>query len=233
MFSSSSSAKLLIVDDSREICDAIVESLKALNLQTVIAQSVQEALEKLKSAHYSQFILDLGLPDGDGYGLLNEIRSMEEYRQTPVTILSASTDTPSKLSAFSLGADDYIMKPFNVLELRARVESKMKRVVAERDASENIKVGNLRLEAAKQQVQVIGSGELIRLSPTEFRILAILARRSDVIFSRQQILDQVWGQDVYVNDRTVDTHIYTLRKKLGVYGNMVRSIPGEGYCLSL
>lgn len=231
MFSTGAS-KLLVVDDCTEICATISEALRPLSIETVCAYSVKEALSKISAEHYSQFILDLRLPDGDGYTLLNEIRSIDAYRQTPVTILSSSTDIPSKLSAFSLGADDYVMKPFNLLELRARVESKLKRAVAEKDSTDNFKVGNLRLEPSKQQIQIIGSKELIRLSPTEFRIFAILARRCDVIFTRQQILDQVWGNDVYVNDRTVDTHIYTLRKKLGVYGNMVRSVPGEGYCCS-
>lgn len=223
-------SKTLVVDDSPEICDMVTEVLKALPVQVVCAASVKEANEKLHSEDFSQFIIDLHLPDGDGYSLVNEIRSRESSRMAPITILSASTDIPSKVSAFSLGADDYVVKPFNLLELRARVEAKLKRVASEKEAKENLQIGGLRLDAAKQQVFVTATNQLIRLSPTEFRILAIMAKRQEVIFSRQQILDQVWGDDVYVNDRTVDTHIYTLRKKLGSYGALIRSVPGEGYC---
>jgi DNA-binding response OmpR family regulator len=221
--------KILVVDDSVEVLSVVSAALVGLKIQVVPAASATEANHLIQESKFDLILLDLGLPDGDGLVILNQIRSNQKIAKTPVIIISANIELSSKLSAFSIGADDYVTKPFNVLELRARVEAKLRRFAEAKEAQETFQAGPLTLDSNKQQVFVIESQQLVHLSPTEFRLLALMARRPGVIFSREKFLDQIWGQEISVTDRTVDTHIYSLRKKLGSLGNLIRSVQGEGY----
>lgn len=221
--------KVLVVEDSPDIYSVIAAALAPLQLHLVSASSVLEAVNQISSHIFDFVILDLGLPDGDGLSVLNCIRQNNQQQNTPVFILSSKADISSKVSAFSIGADDYITKPFDILELRARVESKLRRFSLDEGTDDYIYAGPLTLEMNKLTVLIKDSHVTIHLSPIEFRLLALFARRPGNIFSRCQILDQIWGSDVHVTDRTIDTHVYTLRKKLGEYGELIKSVQGEGY----
>lgn len=220
---------VLIIDDSPEMCELIASSFRQLPVRVSTAQSIGEAKNLISLNEYAMFVVDLNFPDGDGYSLINLIRNLSNHKLTPIVIVSGSTDIPAKLSAFSIGADDFITKPFHPLEFKARMESKIKKIIASAIGDEVLRLCCLQLHMAKQSVEVSETKETIPLSPREFRLLAFLAKHVDNIYSRQQILDHIWGNEVYVNDRTVDTHIYFIRKKLGQYAKFIESVPGEGY----
>lgn len=224
--------KILAVDDSTEIHELLKIVLTPLNGELVLATSVAEADQRIKETSFDLFILDLHLLDGDGLDLLSHIRQSQSYKTTPVIILSQREDIVYKLSAFSLGADDYMTKPFNQLELKARVETALRRIALVREAENVINAGPFILEPNKQVLQTKEDHKTIHLTPTEFKILSMLARKPEVIFSRDQILDHVWGNEISVTDRTIDSHIYTLRKKLGPWSHYVKSVQGEGYRFS-
>ncbi len=221
--------KILVVEDSLEISSVVTNALAALRVQIIVATSVSDALRQMQNQAFDLIILDLVLPDGDGLDVLSRVRESAEQHKTAVFVLSSKSDISSKISAFSIGADDYMTKPFNLLELRARVESKLKRQTIESGTEENVFVGPFVLEVNKFSVLIKSINKTIHLSPIEFRLLCLFAKRPGNIFSREQILDQIWGSDVHVTDRTIDTHVYTLRKKLGEYGEYIKSVQGEGY----
>lgn len=221
--------KVLVVEDSLEISSVVTSALSALRVQTFVAASVSDALLQMQTQAFDLIILDLVLPDGDGLDVLSRVRESAEQQKTAVFVLSSKADISSKISAFSIGADDYMTKPFNLLELRARVESKLRRQTVEHGSEESVFAGPFVLEVNKFSVLIKDINKTIHLSPIEFRLLCLFAKRPGNIFSREQILDQIWGSDVHVTDRTIDTHVYTLRKKLGEYGEYIKSVQGEGY----
>jgi len=247
--------KFLIVEDSEETSHAVEAALAPLDAECVTVTGLSDAEKKIHEMDFSAFIVDLSLPDGDGFSLVNSIRRQAKYLQAPVIILTGNNEITSKVNAFSSGADDYVMKPFNILELRARVDSKIKRMKSTSSwgplslgsASGSSRVGTsaatLNLDIGKDEI-VVGPLILlpsqqsvchkdlnnpIPLSSTEFRILALLARNSGTIYSRDQILEMIWGNADSVTDRTVDSHVYTLRKKLGEYRKLIHSVQGQGY----
>ena len=220
---------ILVVEDSADIYSIITAALSPLKVKLTPAISVAEALERLNSGSYDLIILDLGLPDGDGLSVLSQVRQKARQAKTAVFIVSSKSDLSSKVSAFSFGADDYITKPFNTLEFRARIESKLKRMTLESDEQDIIHAGPLALETNKLSVSVDRNNQPIHLSPVEFRILALIAKRPGNIFSREQMLNSIWGSDIHISDRTIDTHVCSLRKKLGPFGKLINSVQGEGY----
>ncbi len=221
--------KVLIVDDAEEIILAVESALAPLGVETMTAQTVSEALQKAAVNLFDLVIIDIMLPDGDGFDLFTKIRSLHDYKKVPVIFLTAKDDIASKVSAFSLGADDYVVKPFHLLELRARVENKLKKHAEMSMEGDQITAGPLTLEVSSQRLKVRGKGEFIALTPREFKILLLLVKSPDRIFSREYILDKIWGQDVFVTDRTVDAHVCYLRKKLSKFSTHIESVPGEGY----
>jgi DNA-binding response OmpR family regulator len=222
---------ILVVDDSPEVLVLVRAALSSGSIDCQFAASVQAGKALLLESIFSLFIFDLHLPDGDSHALISFVRSLLHYRDTPILILSSSSEPECKVSVFNLGADDYLCKPFNILELRARVDRMLARVRSFSEGEAITGAHGLRLDSSKNLVFTDFRPEGISLSNTEFRLLATMARRSGVHFSRQQLLDIVWGHSIAVNDRTIDTHIYTIRKKLGPLGALIRSVPGVGYCV--
>ncbi len=221
--------KTLLIDDSPEIALAVESALSPIGITVDTAVSVAEGLQKANATHYDLLIIDIMLPDGDGFDLYLKARNFHGYEKTPVIFLTAKEDVGSKVSAFSLGADDYIVKPFNLLELRARVECRLKKHQERSTEGDQVAAGSLILEVSSQRLRILGRNDNISLTPREFKILLLLVRNPDRIFTREHILDKIWGQDVYVTDRTVDAHICYLRKKLEQFSTYIESVPGEGY----
>jgi two-component system phosphate regulon response regulator PhoB len=223
---------ILVVEDSEEMQFLIKSALAPLRQNIYGSSTVNEAVKLINQHEFAIVILDLHLPDGDGLNVLNYLRQKQCSQKNMTLILSGNADVTSKISAFSIGADDYITKPFNILEFCARVESKLRKLLEYDEESMVIQVGPLILEKNKNKVVFADSKESIYLSPIEFRMLMLLARHPGNIYSREQILNHVWGDNINVTDRTVDTHIYTLRKKLGQYGALIKSVQKEGYRFS-
>ena len=220
---------ILVIDDSEDLVAAVESALSPLGLGFDTAGNVQQGLDKIALKKYSLVIIDIGLPDGDGFDLFQKIRNLNSHKKTPVIFLTANEDVGSKISAFALGADDYIVKPFHLLELRARVDRRLKKLLEDDSDHDQVISGPLVLEISSQRVTIAGKNNYVTMTPREFKILLLLTKNPDQIFSREYILDQIWGKDIYVTDRTVDAHICYIRKKLENYSTHIQSVPGEGY----
>ena len=223
--------KVLVIDDAIEIAISVEAAIGSASISVDAAYTVKEALEKAAATLYDLLIVDIMLPDGDGFDLLLKLRNLEQYGQVPVIFVTAREDVSSVVSAFSLGAEDYIVKPFHLLELRARVERRLlprePRTAGPKD--DQIIAGQLVISPQSQRVKLKGKNDFVPLTAREFKILLLLVKSPDYVFSRKAILDQVWGSDITVTDRTVDAHICYLRKKLHQVSGCIESVSGEGY----
>ena len=220
---------ILVVDDSPEVTAIVSNVFSSSGISVTCAGSVAAAWDAVIQFPYNLIILDISLPDGDGFELFARISTLDTYKDVPVLFLSAKEDISAKLSAFSLGADDYIVKPFNSLELKARVEGRLKKISAWRREKEDYTVGPFEFNTGAQRLNIRGKNIFIDLTPREFKIFYFLAKKPDIIFSREKILSKLSNISVHVSDRTIDTQICTLRKKLGDLAIYIESVPGEGY----
>jgi len=177
--------------------------------------------------------LDINLPGEDGYKFLSEISSMEGIDMPEVICLTQKNEVTDKVTAFSLGADDYITKPINFIEFRARVDAKLKKSLKRIEKNDSINLNGLEINITAQKAVVTENEINLNLTSTEFKLLICLGKRVDQVFSRLQLLENVWGDDVNVFERAVDVHICSLRKKLGYTSYTVKSVPGVGYKLTL
>ena len=188
--------KILVIDDAEEVAVSVEAALHSAFTEVEVAYTVKEGLEKAASFLYDLVIIDIMLPDGDGFDLLLKIRNLNQYAHVPVIFLTGREDVSSVVSAFSLGAEDYIVKPFHLLELRARVErrllNKEKQTIAHHD--DQIAAGHLLISPHSQRVKLKGSADPVPLTAREFKILLLLVKSPDHVFSRKNILDRVWGQ---------------------------------------
>ncbi len=224
-------SSILCVEDNPEIQILVEAALDAH--QVTLASTLTEAKACLSKQRYDLVILDLELPDGDGMKFLTGLNSSEQA--TSVFILTGKTETANKVIAFSLGVDDFISKPFDPIELRARVNAKLKKASAASDQKALIKLKDLTIDVEKQRVSIATKAgpETISLTSLEFRLLLTFARSPDRVFSRAKLLDTVWGSDVAVTDRTVDTHVGHLRKKISASAVKIETVLNEGYRLVL
>lgn len=222
--------KILIIEDNKPFQILAEEALNPIS-QTQIASTLAEAREAMTTQEFDFIILDIQLPDGDGMSFFNELNGHEVYRQIPVLFLTGKTETPFKVAAFTMGAIDYMTKPFDPIELRVRVESHFKRKATQGDG---LTIGTLRLDPSRfvAEIKKGSDWQKIQLTTTEFRVLNMLAEKPDVIFSRDQLLSGAWGDSVHVSDRNVDSHISSLRKKIEPYSEALQAVRGAGYRLS-
>ena len=221
-------SKILIVEDSPSCQKMANESLKRVG-DLKFATSLKEARDFFQFQSVDLLILDLHLPDGDGLEFLGELQTTLYKPNLSVIVLSGDSNITKKVTAFSNGAHDYLVKPYSPLELKARVERTLK-LNSIQDVIYNDQLG-ISIDISKYKVYLergIQQSELL-LTPHEFKILFLFLKKLDQIFSRQQIIDQVWGNDVFITPRTVDTHISTLRKKLSSIPLEIISIRSEGY----
>ena len=221
---------ILLIEDAPEIHQIVKGALQSLNATVQFALSGGQARESLNKSKFDLILLDIGLPDCDGFELCMEIKKnykTSNAQEIPIIFLTAKDEVSDKVTAFSIGAEDYIPKPFHPLELKARVEARLNSASKRQSQSETYSAGPFQFDVPALRVKA--NDRLVDLTPTEFKLLYFLARHPDRVFSREKILDQVWGHSVHVTDRTVDAHIYSLRKKLGPHGKLISSVIGEGY----
>lgn len=221
---------ICVVDDEEDICEIIKFNLEAEGYRVETFLSAEEALKKpLKKYHL--FILDIMMKGISGFRLADEIRNNRKL-ETPIIFLTAKDTENDILTGFSVGADDYITKPFSIRELAARVKAILRRYDSEQmtDIS-NIKISEIELDQEKKRLYV--EGRKISLTPHEYQIMLLLLKNQGKVYTRDEILNFAWKDYNYVLERTVDVHITRLRKKLGAYGKYIISRSGHGYCFEI
>lgn len=220
--------QILLVEDSKEIYQMVLQSTQQLATLTW-AKSIEEANAIFKSKVFDLLILDIELPDGNGIEFCSSIQATHPH--TLVFFLSSHTNLSEKVLGFSAGADDYITKPFSPLELRARLESRLRKTKQQLVSAESFKWNEIEINKSSQVVGIVEKGELKKLDLTalEFKLLLYFAARPGVVIARDEILNDIWGEDIHVYQRSVDTHVSKLRKKLGGVSHILESIHGSGY----
>ena len=222
--------KIFVIDDEKEIQDIIQINLRDENYLVYCYSSAEEALQGLKTIIPDLFILDIMMPGIDGYEFCRRVRASGALNDIPIIFLSAKSDEIDKVLGLELGGDDYMTKPFSVKELKSRVKAMFRRL-ARSDAGEPASrvLMHEGIELNPDYYSLTVEGENVDLTKTEFEILHLLLRNPGKIFTRDNIIDSIKGQDVYVIDRTIDVHIMNLRKKLGPYKNVIKTFSGVGY----
>ncbi len=218
---------ILIVEDDEAIQGMLKFSLETEDYRLHCVFNVKDAWEIIENKSLDLILLDWMLPDSSGIDLLHRIRKY--HSMLPVIMLTARGEEEDRVLGLDMGADDYITKPFSVKELKSRMRAVLKRSQPDQQP---VKMGVLFLDPGSQRVAV--NNEPLRLSPTEFRLLHYFMTHVDRVFSRAQLLDQVWGQQVFVEERTVDVHIRRLRKNLEpcLLDKMIQTVHGRGYRFS-
>ena len=216
--------RILVVDDERDLCDILLFNLQAAGYQAAAANSAEEAL-RLEVAGFDLLLLDVMMPGMSGFELAEKLKADEETRHIPIIFLTAKDTEDDTLQGFSLGADDYVTKPFSIREVMARVKAVLSRGRSEAD--DKLVYEGLVIDIASKTVTI--DGEAIAFTRTEYELLKLLLEHKGKMFSRQQLIDKVWPQDVVVLERTVDVNIARLRKKLNRYAACLVSRTGFGY----
>ncbi len=221
---------VLVVDDDPEIRRMVGVLLGNENYRVTEAGDAYEVLDTVQKTPPDAILLDWMMPGLSGWDLVRRLRAEQSTRDIPVIMLTAKTDEESMVAGLKAGADDYVTKPFSGRELIARIAAVLRRTHA--DAGQRISVGAMTLDPSEHRLLV--DGREIVISPTEFKLLHFLMQRPNKVFSRTQILDNVWGVNAYVEERTVDVQIRRLRKSLEVCacGKTIETVRGVGYRLS-
>jgi DNA-binding response OmpR family regulator len=218
-----------LVDDEPDILELVSLHLKKSNFTVKTFSNGARFLMYLNSEKPDLVILDLMLPDADGLEICRYMRKRDNLSSIPLIMLTAKIEESDRVCGLELGADDYMTKPFSPKELVARVKALLRRTTEKIDQSPRIESGDIVVDLQRHVVTI--KGNVIDLTSTEFRILHLLASRSGWVFSRDKILDHLWGDEKTVLDRTVDVHIKHLREKLGPSGNVIKNVRGVGYKL--
>jgi two-component system, OmpR family, phosphate regulon response regulator PhoB len=220
-------ANILIVEDDPGIQDMLKYSLSAEGYTLYHAYSVKEGWETIENKAIDLVLLDWMLPDNSGIDLLHRIRKY--HSMLPVIMVTAKTEEEDRILGLDVGADDYVSKPFSVRELSSRIQALLRRAMPD---EQPLQIGELFLDPTSHRVRV--GDTPLDLSPTEFRLLHYFMSHTDRVFTRTQLLDQVWGSQVYVEERTVDVHIRRLRKQLAPFelDSLLQTVHGSGYRFS-
>ena len=218
---------IAILDDEEDILELISIHLKKAGYQPYGFTEPKELFNFLNEKTPALILLDLMLPGSDGMEICKKIKNNPDYQDISIIIVTAKDEEFDKVLGLEFGADDYITKPFSTRELVARVKAVLRRNVS-KNSFKKININDLiTLDLGRHQVLV--DTKQIELTFTEFNILKILSLNKGIVISRANLLDKLWGNDKIVSDRTIDVHIRNLRSKLGIAGNMIKSIHGVGY----
>ena len=215
--------KIIVIDDEKNIVNIVSDFLRNVGYEVIGALSGEEAIDKIiEDNNIDLILLDIRMPDMDGYEVLREIR---EISDAPVIFLTALSESYNEAKGLNLGAVDYITKPFNYTVLLARVKAALR--IREMDSAREVSIGDLNINMTKREVSI--KGKSLKLSQKEYEILAYLLNNENKLVGRQTILDRIWGYDYEGDQGTLNTHIKTLRNKLGDYGRIIVTVRGAGY----
>ncbi|MDR0203818.1 MAG: phosphate regulon transcriptional regulator PhoB [Delftia acidovorans] len=220
---------VLIVEDEPAIAELIAVNLRHNGFQPVWAEDGVTAQRELDAVLPDVILLDWMLPGASGLALARKWRADSRTKAVPILMLTARGDEPDKVAGLDAGADDYITKPFSTQELLARIRAVLRRRAPEQ-IQDKVNIGELVLDAAAHRVS--WQGDMIKVGPTEFKLLHYLMKHPERVHSRAQLLDKVWGDHVFIEERTVDVHVKRLREALGMAGALIETVRGAGYRLS-
>jgi len=224
--------KVLVVEDERDIRDLLESVLIRSGFEVVKAKNTSEAWETLCSQSVGLILLDWMLPGPSGIEFVKRMQNDDTTKNLPIIMVTAKTEENDKITGLSAGVDDYITKPFSPRELVARINAVMRRLTFERK-KKKYEIEGLILDVEGHRVY--SDNRIIAMGPTEFKLLKFLMENPERVFSRQQILDHVWGHFIYVEERTVDVHVRRLRKALESTGHQlfIQTVRGAGYRFSV
>ncbi|MBO7413017.1 MAG: response regulator transcription factor [Fibrobacter sp.] len=219
---------IYIVEDDAEIRELEVYALKSSGFESKSFDSGKNLDEEIKVQVPDLFILDIMLPGEDGLSILKRLRAQESTKNVPIIMITAKSSELDKVKGLDLGADDYIAKPFGILEFVSRVRALLRRS-GNMKSEESVKItlGEIVLDSGTREVLV--SGNSVELTYKEYELLKLLISHPGLVYSRQQILEKIWGIDFKMDTRTVDMHIKTLRQKLGEQGSVIQTVRNVGY----
>ncbi len=218
--------KILLVDDEQDILEFLSYNLKKEGYTVYTAMNGKEAITLAQNVIPDLIILDVMMPDTDGIETCREIRSIPELKNIMIAFLTARNEDYSQIAGFDVGADDYINKPIKPRVLISRIAALLRRCkIAEVDKSEKLNLGGIKID--QERYLVTKDNQEINLPKKEFELLTLLTSKPGKVFTREVILEKVWGDDVVVGDRTIDVHVRKLREKIGE--NFIKTIKGIGY----
>jgi two-component system, OmpR family, alkaline phosphatase synthesis response regulator PhoP len=221
--------KILLADDEKDIVEFLEYNLRQEGFKVITAYNGTETLKKIRE-HPDLIILDIMMPELDGFETFRRIRNTTGFEKTPIIFLTAKSGEVDEIKGLDLGASDYIQKPISPRKLIARVKANLRNfesVSSTKSAPQKIKIGPILIDREKYEVAL--DGKLKIFPRKEFELLYYLAGNPGRVFSRDVLLKDVWGSDVYVVDRTVDVHIRKIREKLGSHAELIETIKGVGY----
>ena len=222
--------RIVLIEDEKDITELVRYNFRKEGFEVSSFTSGKECLEYLRRNPADLALLDIMLPDLDGFEICKRLRSEDRSRFLPVIFLTAKGEEIDRVLGLEIGADDYVVKPFSPRELVARVKAVLRRQTRPAEKQEVVEAGDLRLDSRTQEVAV--QGKSVELSALEFKLLHFLASHPRRVFSREQLLDEVWGRDRFVTQRTVDVHVRRLREKIEAQADKpryIQTVRGSGY----
>jgi len=220
---------IFVVDDEKDIRELVSVNLKKYGFKSKEFEDGKSLLKALEKTRPDLILLDIMMPGIDGIELTKIIKQEKQYKKIPIIMITAKTDETDKIVGLEIGADDYVSKPFSPKELIARIKAVLRRYSEEKEEAKSkiIKYGSITIDEDKIQVSV--NDKIVNLTATEFKLLKILINNKGRVCSRDQLLDNLWGDEKIVIDRTIDVHIKHLRDKLGPAGKMIKNMRSFGY----
>lgn len=221
---------ILIVDDERDLVELVGYNLRKAGFDIAVAFSGRQALESVARRSPDLILLDVMLPELSGTEVASRIRSNPQTASIPIIMLTAKGEEVDQIVGLTVGADDYIPKPFSMKVLTARVQALLRRVARGQGSDTTLRFGELSINLETHEVLL--AGEPVKLTLTEFKLLAALAQESDKVLNRQRLIAKAMGAGVTVTERTIDVHMTSIRKKLGAASGIIKTIRGVGYRLT-
>ena len=218
---------IYVLEDDESIRELIIYTLNGQKMEAKGFSTPSEFWEAISEKVPSLVLLDIMLPEEDGFSILEKLRAAPATKRLPIIMLTAKGSEYDIVRGLDVGADDYIPKPFRMMELLSRIRALLRRSGANDGRMEEYRVGNLYVNPTRHEVQVDGKDVVLTLK--EFELLNLLISRQGIVFTRAQLLDEIWGYGFDGESRTVDVHVRTLRQKLGPAGNYIETVRGIGY----
>ncbi|NBX93584.1 MAG: DNA-binding response regulator [Proteobacteria bacterium] len=218
--------KILVIEDNKDF-QFLIQTALSGDYKVMCSDNGRQGVEMAQELKPDLIILDISLGEMDGFEVCHLLKNNKETAQVPIIFLSSRNDTHSKVMGFDLGAEDFLEKPFETGELKARVKVRLRQSQARRENLSSFEVPGLRIDFIGHRVFI--EEKQVLFSALEFKLLSYFVRHPDRVLTREKILNSVWGVDTFVTDRVVDSHIRSIRKKLGSHKDHIESIYGEGY----